>query len=113
MPSVDRRVCYQLGPSSVDGPAFTARAVRISKDNWGLVVKARPAHRSTVAALFNECFARSWRCPTGQVAVVFQGQVVVSPVVQSPNVATNPQGFEISGPFDRNSAQTLADQINQ
>jgi preprotein translocase subunit SecD len=56
-------------------------------------------------ALANECFSKSQTCPTGQIAIVLDGEVISAPVVQTNNFSGSVQ---ISGNFSESEARDLA-----
>lgn len=56
------------------------------------------------------CFDEGIACPTGRLAIEFDGRILSAPTVQSPSFERD--AITISGTFDETTAQRLADVLN-
>ena len=99
---------YYAGPAGADGQVFENDAgAEISNGGWVVTVGLRDGSQGEDAwnALANECFTKSQSCPTGQIAIVLDGEVISAPVVQTNNFSGNVQ---ITGDFSEREARDLA-----
>jgi preprotein translocase subunit SecD len=104
--------CYQLGPVPTDGERFLTGSIvsgpeaQINTGEWGVSLNIK----SDDLALFNqtalECNSRAATCPTGQLAIVLDGEVQSAPVIQQPSFDEG--GLSISGNFTESRARDLA-----
>ena len=99
---------YYAGPATADGRVFkNDAAAEISNGGWAVTVGLKDGAEGEGAwnALANECFAKSQNCPTGQIAIVLDGEVISAPVVQTNNFSGSVQ---ITGEFSEREARDLA-----
>lgn len=99
---------YLLGPAEATGEVFSSDAsVQIDQGAW--VVTANLRGGSNGEALWNSlaarCFAGGADCPTKQIAIILDGEVISAPVVQVPSFSGSVQ---ISGDFTEPEANDLA-----
>lgn len=105
----DMGISYQVGPAAATGDVFeNDAAADISSGQWAVVVSLRGGAEGEDVwnALTTKCFNREATCPTGQVAIVLDGNVISAPVVQEP-VFTGGT-VQISGDFTEEEARDLA-----
>ena len=102
-------LAYLLGPVAATGLVFenTASAT-IQGSSWSVVVQLRrgAAGEDVWNALTSRCFARDNTCPTAQVAIVLDGEVLSAPVVQEA-IFTGGE-VQITGDFTEGEARDLA-----
>lgn len=99
---------YYAGPAGADGQVFkNDAAAEISAGGWVVNVGLKDGSEGEGRwnALANECFSKSQTCPTGQIAIVLDGEVISAPVVQTNNFSGSVQ---ISGNFSESEARDLA-----
>ena len=99
---------YYAGPAAADGQVFkNDAAAEISNGGWVVTVGLKDGSEGEGKwnALANECFTKSQTCPTGQLAIVLDGEVVSAPVVQTNNFSGSVQ---ITGDFTEREARDLA-----
>ena len=99
---------YYAGPAAADGQVFkNDAAAEIINGGWVVTVGLKDGSEGEGKwnALANECFAKSQSCPTGQLAIVLDGEVVSAPVVQTNNFSGSVQ---ITGDFTEREARDLA-----
>ena len=99
---------YYTGPAAADGQVFkNDAAAEISNGGWVVTVGLKDGSEGEGKwnALANECFTKSQTCPTGQLAIVLDGEVVSAPVVQTNNFSGSVQ---ITGDFSEREARDLA-----
>ena len=105
----DLGISYQVGPAEATGDVFeNDAAADISSGQWAVVVSLRGGAdgEDVWNALTTKCFNRVATCPTGQIAIVLDGEVISAPVVQEP-VFTGGT-VQISGDFTEDEARDLA-----
>ncbi len=105
----DMGISYQVGPAAATGDVFeNDAAADISSGKWAVVVSLRGGAEGEDVwnALTTKCFNRDATCPTAQVAIVLDGNVISAPVVQEP-VFTGGT-VQISGDFTEEEARDLA-----
>lgn len=105
----DMGISYQVGPAAATGDVFeNDAAADISSGQWAVVVSLRDGAEGEDVwnALTTKCFNREATCPTAQVAIVLDGNVISAPVVQEP-VFTGGT-VQISGDFTEEEARDLA-----
>jgi len=102
-------LAYLVGPVAATGLVFenTASAT-IQGSAWSVVVQLRPGAEGEDVwnALTSRCFSRDATCPTAQVAIVLDGEVISAPVVQEA-VFTGGE-VQITGDFTEAEARDLA-----
>jgi len=100
---------YLLAPAGATGQVFDNTAsAGIESGQWTVVVGLRRGAEGEDLwnALTTLCYNRDELCPTGQVAIVLDGEVISAPVVQEP-VFTGGQ-VQITGNFTETEARDLA-----
>ena len=100
---------YLLAPAGATGQVFDNTAsAGIESGQWTVVVGLRRGAEGEDLwnALTTLCYNRDQLCPTGQVAIVLDGEVISAPVVQEP-VFTGGQ-VQITGNFTETEARDLA-----
>ena len=99
---------YFTGPAGATGEVFENDATaEIANGGWVVNVSLRggAAGEGQWNALADQCFSRSVTCPTGQIAIVLDGEVISAPVAQTNNFQGSVQ---ISGEFSEAEARDLA-----
>ncbi len=101
----------QLGPVAVDGNGLLGAVAERNPQTTLWMV--RPLFSPAGIAAFNQaaaaCAAKAASCPTGQIAVVIDGEVVIAPVIQTPAFAADQ--VQISGAFDEPKAREIAREV--
>lgn len=101
-------IAYVVGPAGGSGKVFKndARA-DVQSGEWTVVVGLRSGVDGDVLwnQLAAECFNKTTRCPTGQLAMVLDGTVISAPTVREPSFTDTVQ---ISGAFTATEARDLA-----
>lgn len=101
-------IAYVVGPAGGSGKVFKndARA-DVQSGEWTVVVGLRSGFDGDVLwnQLAAECFNKTTRCPTGQLAMVLDGTVISAPTVREPSFTDTVQ---ISGAFTATEARDLA-----
>lgn len=100
---------YLVAPAGATGQVFDNTATAgIESGQWTVVVGLRRGAEGEDLwnALTTLCYNRDELCPTGQVAIVLDGEVISAPVVQEP-VFTGGQ-VQITGNFTETEARDLA-----
>jgi len=99
---------YILGPALTSGAALEGAEAELQQVEWVVRVTARPGEEGI--GLFNTaaraCFNRTAECPTGQLAIVLDGQVVSAPVIQAPDF--DRANIYLSGAFSESDARDTA-----
>lgn len=102
-------IVYLVGPAAATGDVFDNDAqADISSGQWAVVVSLRGGAdgEDVWNALTTKCYNRDQSCPTGQVAIVLDGEVISAPVVQEPVFTGG--SVQISGDFIEQDARDLA-----
>jgi preprotein translocase subunit SecD len=88
-----------------------AAARIISGSGWGVTVSLRGGSQGEGVwnALASECFNATATCPTRQLAIELDGEVISAPTVQQANFTGSVQ---ISGAFSESEARNLARVLN-
>jgi len=100
---------YLVGPVAATGLVFENNAqASIQGANWSVVVQLRSgaAGADVWNALTSRCFGRDASCPTAQIAIVLDGEVLSAPVVQEAVFAGGE--VQITGNFTEQDARDLA-----
>ena len=100
---------YLVGPVAATGLVFENNAsANIQGSSWSVVVQLRGGAEGEDIwnALTSRCFSRDTTCPTAQVAIVLDGEVISAPVVQEA-VFTGGE-VQITGDFTEQDARDLA-----
>lgn len=136
VPSSDRSACYELGDQLV-GPASVLEAYAsetlgpidcpadeiVCAVHTSTTSTSQASPRAWVVALtlssdglreFNaaagECFLQGLDCPSGQVAIVIDGEVVSAPTIQQSEFEAD--AFQVSGDFTEAEARDLASRLS-
>lgn len=99
---------YLVGPVAATGEVFEKQArADINQGGWAVSVDLRGGALGEDAwdALAKMCFDGGAECPTKQVAIVLDSEVISAPVVQTPDFGGSVQ---ITGDFTESEARDLA-----
>lgn len=100
---------YSAGPAGASGLVFSNdAAAEINNGTWSVVVGLLDgaAGEDIWNALSTRCFNKDATCPTGQIAIVLDGEVISAPVVQQAIFTGGT--VQISGNFTESEARDLA-----
>lgn len=100
---------YLVGPVAATGLVFENNATaNIQGADWSVVVQLRRGAEGEDVwnALTTRCYSRDATCPTAQVAIVLDGEVLSAPVVQEPVFSGGE--VQITGSFTEQEARDLA-----
>ena len=100
---------YSAGPAGASGLVFSNdAAAEINNGTWSVVVGLLDgaAGEDIWNALSTRCFNKDATCPTGQIAIVLDGEVISAPVVQQAIFTGGT--VQISGSFTEAEARDLA-----
>ena len=100
---------YSAGPAGASGLVFSNdAAAEINNGTWSVVVGLLKgsAGEDIWNALSTRCFNKDATCPTGQIAIVLDGEVISAPVVQQ--AVFTGGNVQISGSFTEAEARDLA-----
>ena len=100
---------YSAGPAGASGLVFSNdAAAEINNGTWSVVVGLLngSAGEDIWNALSTRCFNKDATCPTGQIAIVLDGEVISAPVVQQAIFTGGT--VQISGSFTEAEARDLA-----
>ena len=100
---------YSAGPAGASGLVFSNdAAAEINNGTWSVVVGLLDgaAGEDMWNALSTRCFNKDATCPTGQIAIVLDGEVISAPVVQQ--AVFTGGNVQISGNFTEEEARDLA-----
>jgi preprotein translocase subunit SecD len=104
--------CYQLGPVPTDGEHTLTGAIvsgpeaQINQGEWGVSLSIKSGDLDLFNQIALECNTRGATCPTGQLAIVLDGEVQSAPVIQQPSF--DESGLSITGNFSERRARDLA-----
>ncbi len=103
----------KVGPAGGTGTVFQddATARIISGSGWGVTVSLRggSSGEDVWNVLASECYNATATCPTRQLAIVLDGEVISAPTVQQPSFTGS---VEITGSFSEKEARNLARVLN-
>ena len=102
-------ISYVVGPAAMSGNVFENDAVaEVSGGSWSVSVSLRSGDAGEVLwnGLATKCFNRDAECPTGQIAMVLDGEVISAPVVQA--AVFTGGTVQITGEFTETEARDLA-----
>jgi preprotein translocase subunit SecD len=103
-----------VGPAGGTGEVFSddAEARIVGGSGWGVAVTLRPgpAGEDVWNTLASQCFNATSTCPTRQLAIELDGEVISAPTVQQPEFTGTVQ---IAGSFTEAEAENLADVLNR
>lgn len=111
LPDANGTSCYILGPVAFEGEALGTAQASLSQGEWVVNVTVKGSKQGIANQHMNACFSHTQVCPTGESAIILDNQVLSAPVVQAQDLASNPNGFQISGSFNHASANELALQL--
>ena len=100
---------YSAGPAGASGLVFSNdAAAEINNGTWSVVVGLLDgaAGEDIWNALSTRCFNKDETCPTGQIAIALDGEVISAPVVQQAIFTGGT--VQISGSFTEAEARDLA-----
>lgn len=100
---------YLLGPAEATGEVFTNEATaEIQNGSWSVSVKLRDgaAGEDLWNALAKKCYDGGTECPSKQIAISLDGEVISAPVVQTPSFTNG--AVQITGSFTEKEASELA-----
>lgn len=100
---------YSAGPAGASGLVFSNDAsAEINNGNWSVVVGLLKgsAGEDIWNALATRCFNKDATCPTGQIAIALDGEVISAPVVQQ--AVFTGGTVQITGSFTEAEARDLA-----
>jgi len=102
---------YLVGPVAANGLIFESAELDTNL-RWGVNFALRPGAdgEDVWNALVGRCFSQDTSCPTGQIAIVLNGQVLSAPFVTEP-VFTDGT-VQITGDFTEQEAQDLVRMLN-
>ena len=118
-PEAGTPTVYVLGPVGAEGTAVgSAEAALDQNSSWVVNITIKGKFQSQVNKLYNACHNGVSTCPAaqgagglGRIAIVLDGKVVSAATVNALDLASNPNGFQISGSFTHSQASTLALQL--
>ncbi len=90
--------CTQVGPAGFEGGALSSANAQLSGQTgseWVVAVNVKGSERGRANELINACNTGGATCPTRQMAIVLDNEVISAPTVNEPNLAD--QEFIISG----------------
>ena len=100
---------FSAGPAGASGLVFSNDAsAEVNNGSWSVVVGLLKgsAGEDVWNALSTRCFNKDATCPTGQIAIVLDGEVISAPVVQQ--AVFTGGNVQISGSFTEAEARDLA-----
>ena len=100
---------YLLGPAEATGEVFTNEATaEISNGSWSVSAKLRSgaSGEDIWNALAKKCYDGGEECPSKQIAISLDGEVISAPVVQAPSFTNG--SVQITGSFTEKEATELA-----
>ncbi len=110
--SDDGSIIYTLGPVAMEGNALGRAEASLYNGQWQVVTSVKNSYKSKANKAFNACYQGDATCPSqdggnGAIAIILDGTVLSSPVVQGPDLASG-DSFQISGNFSEREAKDLA-----
>lgn len=100
---------YLLGPAEATGEVFTNEATaEVTNGSWAVSAKLRSgaAGEDIWNALAKKCYDGGAECPSKQIAISLDGEVISAPVVQAPSFTNG--SVQITGSFSESEATELA-----
>ena len=100
---------YLLGPAEATGEVFTNEATAdVNAGSWAVTANLRDgaAGEDIWNALAKKCYDGGEECPSKQIAISLDGEVISAPVVQAPSF--NNGNVQITGSFTEKEATELA-----
>lgn len=99
---------YLLGPAEATGEVFNNDpSVQVEGGSFSVVanLKSGPFGEDLWNSLARKCYDGGEECPTKQIAIVLDGEVISAPTVQTPTFSGS---VSITGGFTRSEADELA-----
>jgi preprotein translocase subunit SecD len=106
LPDKSEKVRYLLGPTTVLGKAVSTASAEFDQVQWTVHLEMTGAGITGFNAIAAECFSKQQTCPTGQLAITLDAQVVSAPTIQTPTFERD--RIQISGSFKEKEAKDLA-----
>jgi preprotein translocase subunit SecD len=107
-------LCYELGPVAVDASGVeSARAVLdVTGESWLVapVLRAGDPGVDGFNAITQDCFDHKPTCPTGQLAIVYEDEVISAPTIQQAEYGRD--RIQINGDFTQAEAEALAEALS-
>lgn len=101
------RSCVHMGPVGITGDALSKSQAQLggtTGSEWVVAIRIEGGQQDAANALFNMCNAGDpASCPTRQMAIVLDEEVVSAPTVNEPNLASDE--FVISGGRDETTGR--------
>ena len=108
-PKDDKKIVatYQLGPTAATGRIVSDATATLETGQWEVRLKIKGGDAiDQFNAIAAQCNAKSETCPSGQLAVVLDSEVVSAPTISQPSYERDK--IVISGSFDQKKAKDLA-----
>jgi preprotein translocase subunit SecD len=106
LPDKDGSVRYSLGGTNVLGSAVSTASAVFNNVEWTVHLEMTSKGIDGFNALAKECHSHSQACPSGQLAITLDGQVVSAPTIQEETFSRDQ--IQISGSFTESEAKDLA-----
>jgi preprotein translocase subunit SecD len=109
LPGAKDGLVYVVGPVAATGQVFSNDAsADIINGQWVVLANLRrgPGGQDLWNLIASQCYAGTPTCPTRQLAIVLDGEVISAPVVEQPSFAGG--DVQISGSFNEREARDLA-----
>jgi preprotein translocase subunit SecD len=98
---------YQLGPAGATGEIVSTASARLATTQWSVDLVIRGGESiDQFNAMAAECFSRAATCPSGQLAIVLDSEVISAPTIQQASFQRDQ--IQISGDFTEQEAKDLA-----
>lgn len=98
---------YRLGPAEATGEILSGASAQLQGvGQWAVGVEVRGDRIDDFNAIAAQCFNGQPTCPTRQLAIVLDGQVVSAPSINAASFAAD--AISISGDFSESEAKDLA-----
>lgn len=107
----DEAPACELAPGEVLCVADGTSPTPPKPDTWSVPFALTDAAIESFNELAEECYQRAPSCPTGQVAIVVDDQVVSAPTIQQP--VFDQDAFVLSEGFDRSTAERIANRLSE
>jgi preprotein translocase subunit SecD len=101
---------YQLGPSALEGNALSGAQAVLDPNTsqWAVIpnFKGGSPGIDDLNAIASSCFSKDATCPSGQLAIVLDGEVISAPSISQASYERD--SIQISGSFTEGEAKDLA-----
>lgn len=101
-------VALNVGPAQTTEPIF-GQATVTNEFGFGLDFELPEAGAVAFNAIAEQCFEMTPTCPTGQLAIIFDGEILTAPEVRAANFADS---VSVTGRFEEEEVVQLAQTIN-